>query len=113
MESASKWNHLAVAGSIPTTGNNKEYLQYLNTCTESWLIELEQSTLVQIKGLVEDCVNWVYHETPGEGQRIYRPKHCKYNIKVEVNSPNILNNNDYQASSEKFWQIIWVTSRRD
>ena len=34
----------------------------------------------------------VWHETPEEGQRTYWPKHCDYNNKDEISSPNILNN---------------------
>ena len=28
--------------------------------------------------------------------------------KDEVNSPNILSNNNYQVSTQKFWQITWL-----
>ena len=38
------------------------------------------------------CVDsWVWHETPEEGRRTYRPKRCEYNNKDEVDGPNILN----------------------
>ncbi len=37
--------------------------------------------------------------------RINQPKRCDHNHKNEVNSPNILSNNDYQTSSQKFRQI--------
>ena len=47
-----------------------------------------------------------WHETPEEGQRTYQLKCCDYNNKDEVNSLNILSNNNYQASSQKFKQII-------
>ena len=54
------------------------------------------------------CVEfWVQHETSEEDQRTYWPKLCEYNNKDEVNSPNILNNINYQASSQKFRQIIY------
>ena len=43
----------------------------------------------------------VQHETPEEVQRTYWLK-CCYNNKDEVNSLNILSNNNYQASSQKF-----------
>ena len=33
----------------------------------------------------------VWQETPEEGQRTYRPKHCEYNTKDEDNSPKTLN----------------------
>ena len=38
--------------------------------------------------------SWVRHETPEEGRRTYQPNRCDYNDKDEVNSPNILSNND-------------------
>ena len=46
------------AGSIPTTGQtNKQYLLELNTCTQSWLIELEQfNPGVQVKVSVRDSM---------------------------------------------------------
>ena len=34
--------------------------------------------------------------------RCFMPEHCEYNNKDEANNPNILNNNNYQASSQKF-----------
>ena len=46
---------------------------------------------------------WVRDETPEEGRRTYRPKRCEHNNKDEINSLNILSNNNYQASSQKFW----------
>ena len=54
----SEWKNVEVTGSIPTTGkNNKEYWVKLNTCTRSWLTELEQSTpVVQIKSSFRDFV---------------------------------------------------------
>ena len=56
--------------------------------------------------------SWIYvgsparHETPKEGRRIYRPKHCEYNNKDEVNSPNILSGKNYQGSSKKFREMV-------
>ena len=48
----------------------------------------------------------VLHETHEDGRRIYRSKHCENYNKDEVNSPNILsNNNNCQASSKKFREI--------
>ena len=48
------------------------------------------------------CVgSWVWH---GEGWRTYQPK-CVYNNEDELNSPNILSDKNYQASSHKFRQI--------
>ena len=41
------------------------------------------------------CVDFqVQHETPEEGQMIYRSKSCDYNEKDEVYSSNILSNNN-------------------
>ena len=37
----------------------------------------------------------VQYKTPEEGQRTYQSKYCEYNIKDEVNSPNIPSNNQY------------------
>ena len=83
-----------VAGFIPTTGNNKEYSQYLNTGTWSWLTELGRSPPVrQINASVRDT-EWTQefgmkHLKKAEGligQKV------EYN-KDEVNSPNILCNN--------------------
>ena len=50
----------------------------------------------------------VRHETLEEGRRRYRPKRCEYNNEDEVNSPNILGDKNYQALSQKFWQIIFI-----
>ena len=36
------------------------------------------------------------HETLEEGQRMHQPKLCEYN-KDEDNSPNVLNDKNYQA----------------
>ena len=35
----------------------------------------------------------------------HQTKHCEYNDKDENNCPNILNNKDYQASSQNFQEI--------
>ena len=43
--------------------------------------------------------SWVWHETPEEGQRTYQLKCCDYKSKDEVNSPNILSNNNVQRVS--------------
>ena len=60
-------------------------------------IELSTS-VVQIKGLVQDSVL-----TPGFDMK-HLKKCCEYNNNDEVNSPNILSNNNYQASSQKLRQ---------
>ena len=43
-------------------------------------------------------------QTPEEGWRTYRPKRCGNN--KEDNSPKTLNDKNYQASSQKFRQLI-------
>ena len=60
-----------------------------------------------IHGTVDDTFtsrfrvdSWIRHETPEEGRRTYRPKHCEYNNKDEVNSPNIQSN-----------VLFWLTQR--
>ena len=45
------------------------------------------------------------HKRPKEDRRLHRPKRCKYNNEDEDNCSNILNDKNYQASSQKFWQI--------
>ena len=53
------------------------------------------------------CVgSQVQFETPDESQRTYQPKHCEYSNEIEDNSLNILSDKSYQASSQKFRQII-------
>ena len=77
MEGASELNYLEVAGSILTScKNNKEYELQLNTCTLSWLTELEQSPppVDQIKGTIRDSV-W----TPE-----FDMKHLKKDISAET-----------------------------
>ena len=79
----------------------------LNSCTQSWLTELElYIPVVQIKGFsLRFCgESRLRHQTPKVGRKTYRPKHCDYTNKDEVNRPNILSNNDYEASSQKFRQ---------
>ncbi len=44
-------------------------------------------------------------QTPEEGRRAYRPKHCGNNNKDEDNSPKTLNDKSHQASSQKFRQL--------
>ena len=41
----------------------------------------------------------VRHDTTEEARETYRPKCWEYNTKVDVDSLNILNNNNYQAST--------------
>ena len=41
-------------------------------------------------------------QTPEEGRRIYRLKHCGNNNKDEDNSPKTLNDKNHQALSQKF-----------
>ena len=47
-----------------------------------------------------------FRQTPEEGRRTYRPKHCGNNNKDEDNSPKNLNDKNQQASSQKFRQLI-------
>ena len=47
----------------------------------------------------------VYHETPEEGRRTHQPKHCEYNNKDELNSPNILTD-DKGIFNEA---VCWIT----
>ena len=77
-----------------------------------WFTEIEWLTyVVQIKGLVPNSVDSQFqHETPEEGWRTYLLK-CECNNKDEVNSLNVISNNNYQASSQKFRQIknwYWI-----
>ena len=48
----------------------------------------------------------IHHE---KGWRTYRPKRWEYSNKDEVNSSNILSNNNYQASWRKFRQRLFFT----
>ena len=50
--------------------------------------------------------SWVL-QTPEEGWRTYRPKHCRNNNKNEDNSPKTLNGKNHQASPQKFRQLKW------
>ena len=53
------------------------------------------------------CVgSQVWLETPEEGQRTHRLKHCEYNNKDEDNSLKIPNDKNHQASSQKSRQLI-------
>ena len=44
-------------------------------------------------------------QTPEECRWTYRPKRCGNNNKDEDNSPKTLNDNNHQASSQKFRQL--------
>ena len=55
--------------------------------------------------------SWVW-QTPKEGRRIYWPKHCGNNNKDEDNSPKTLNYKNHQASSQKFRQLIKITTKK-
>ena len=48
----------------------------------------------------------VWHETPEEGRRIHKPKHCEYNN--EDNSPNTLSDKNYQTKALKI--RLWLIS---
>ena len=47
-------------------------------------------------------------QTPEEGRRIYRLKHCGNNNEDEDNSLKTLNDKNHQASSQKFRQLISI-----
>ena len=51
------------------------------------------------------CESSRVRQTPEEGRRTYRPKHCGNNNKDEENSPKTLNDKNQQASSQKFRQL--------
>ena len=52
------------------------------------------------------CEGSRVRQTPEEGRRTYRPKHCGNNNKDEDNSPKNLNDKNQQASSQKFRQLV-------
>ena len=52
----------------------------------------------------------VRHETSEEDRKTHRLKRCEYNNEDEDNSPNTLNDENHQASSQKFRQIIFTQS---
>ena len=47
-------------------------------------------------------------QTPEEGQRTYRPKHCGNNNEDEGNSPKTFIDKNHQGSSQKFRQLIQI-----
>ena len=51
------------------------------------------------------CVGSRVRQTPEEGRRTYRPKHCGNNNKDKDNSPKTLYDKNHQASSQKFRQL--------
>ena len=70
----------------------------LNTCTRLWLTESEQATP---RGFNRGCSSKFregsrVRQTPEEGQRIYRPKHCGNNNKDENNCPKNLNDKNQE-----------------
>ena len=50
-------------------------------------------------------VSTVRQETPEEGRRLLRQKRCEYNNKDEDNSLKTLNDENHQASFQKFRQL--------
>ena len=50
------------------------------------------------------CEGSRVRQTPEEGRRTYRPKHCGNNKKDEDNNPKTLNDKNHQASVQKFSQ---------
>ena len=75
---------------------------------------MEQSTpLVQIKGCSKFCVgSRVRYETP-EGRRTYRSKRCEYNNKDDVNSRNILSNNEKYSSFGYWLDVCLICLNKD
>ena len=53
-------------------------------------------------------------QTPEEGRRTYRPKRCvnNNNNKDEDNSPETLNDENHQASSQKYRQLVFLKYRK-
>ena len=66
----------------------------------------EGSRLRQESSRVRKEGSRVQQEIPEEGRRAYRPKRCTDNNEDEDNSPNNPNNTNYQASSQKFREIV-------
>ena len=52
------------------------------------------------------CLSSQVRQTSKGGRRTYRPKHCGNNNKNEDNSPKTLNDENHQALSQKFRQLI-------
>ena len=48
----------------------------------------------------------VRHETPEESRRSHLPKLCDYDNDDEINSPNIISDQNDQASFQKFRQSL-------
>ena len=49
----------------------------------------------------------VRQETPEEGRKTRRPKHCEHNNKVENDSLKTLNDKNHQTLSKKFKQLVF------
>ena len=47
-------------------------------------------------------------QTPEEGRKTYRQKHCGNNNKDEDNNPKNIIDKNQQASSQKFRQLIYI-----
>ena len=95
LKSASKWNHLEVTGSIPTTNKLQGIItiaQHLHPVMVKgirtiYLVELNKGFRSKFR-----VCSRARHKTP-EGRRTHRPKRCEYNIEDEDNSPNTINYN--------------------
>ena len=86
---------------------NKEFLLSLNTCTRPRLIELEQSTfVVQIKGSVRDSVWALKFDMKHPKKAEWHIGRNVVSITIKMSCPNILSNNNYSTSSQKFREII-------
>ena len=55
------------------------------------------------------CEGYRVQQTPEEGRRTYRPKHCGNNNKDEDNSPKILNDKNHKNI---FWTFHLVSHRQ-
>ena len=53
------------------------------------------------------CEGSRVRQTPEEGRRTYRPKHCGNNNKDEDNSLKTFNDKNPQALSQKFKQLVF------
>ena len=105
---ASSWNHLAVAGSIPTTVKIRKNACYSWTLVPGHVNRIRTSPLwikwsVQLKVYVGSQVEY---ETPEEDRRTHWLKHCEYNNKDEDNNLNTISDKDNQASSQEFRQVL-------
>ena len=72
------------------------------TCCWDWTCNLQT---ISLRSTFKPNALSIVLYVPAERRRTYRLKRCDYTNKDEVNIPNILSNNNYQSSSQKFRQI--------